>query len=238
LQSTTMLSSEHTFLFASLEDKKPLTARKVHIRRLYDILQLCLQRNDIPRAKQAWAILSRCKEVDWKTMWTTAVHLLGNESDDTEINLPRLDFLRAIILQNSEERETIFKELILRLIISGGHREALDELELYLPSFPYQDNPVFHIYAGLLCIYLSQPALNVPGDALNSFDAALLRDAQTHLEHAKALDPDSVVANGFLKKLPTLLQKPQERQEQNHSDDETTNEDIDGDKPRHKRTRN
>lgn len=97
------MSSEHTFLFASLGDKKPLTARRVHIRRLYDLLQLCLQRNDLPRAKRAWAILARCKEVDWKGMWTTALQLLGNEYDDLELDLPRYDFLRAIMLQNSEE---------------------------------------------------------------------------------------------------------------------------------------
>ena len=97
-----MMSSEHTFIFTSLNDKNPLTARRVHIRRLYDILQLCLQRNDIARAKQAWAILARCKEMDWKTMWTTAVHILGNEFDDTDINSPRLDFC-APMLQNPED---------------------------------------------------------------------------------------------------------------------------------------
>jgi hypothetical protein len=97
------MTSEHTFLFASLEDKKPITARKIHIRRLYDLLQLCLQRNDIPRAKRAWAILARCKEVDWKTMWTTGVHLLGDDTNSPEASQSRLEFLRAMMLQHSEE---------------------------------------------------------------------------------------------------------------------------------------
>lgn len=73
----------------------------------------------------------------------------------------------------SLQRVDLLKELIFRLIEAGLHREALDELELcvfcvigtvapltlhprYLPSFPYQDNPILHIYAGLLCFYLSQ----------------------------------------------------------------------------------
>lgn len=142
------MSSEHKFLFASLGDKKPLTARKVHIRRLYDLLQLCLQRNDLPRARRAWAILARCKEMDWKAMWITGVHILGEQSTDIFGNIQRLEFLRAVILQCSEDvsppsppllhyvdvrlsqRETIIKELILRLIVCGKHREALDELEL------------------------------------------------------------------------------------------------------------
>jgi RNA polymerase I-specific transcription initiation factor RRN11 len=97
------MSSEHTFLFASLGDKKPTTARKVHIRRLYDLLQLCLQRDDLPRARRAWAILARCKEVDWKTMWTTGVHLLGEDTNTPESNAPRLEFLRAMMLQHPEE---------------------------------------------------------------------------------------------------------------------------------------
>lgn len=32
----------------------------------------------------------------------------------------------------TEKRESIFQELILRLIVFGNHREALDELELYV----------------------------------------------------------------------------------------------------------
>lgn len=101
-----MSPDEHRFLFASLADKKPTTARQVHIRRLYDLLQLCLQRNDISRAKRAWAILARCKEVNWKIMWTTGVHLLGDDSYDLETNTPRVEFLRSMMLQYPEEVST------------------------------------------------------------------------------------------------------------------------------------
>lgn len=57
------------------------------------------------------------------------------------------------------------------------HRRAMEELDLYvfgpqflppftwsssliryLPSYPYQDNPVFHTYAGLIALHLAQPA--------------------------------------------------------------------------------
>lgn len=54
------------------------------------------------------------------------------------------------------DKETMLKELVLLFILSGQYSQALDELELYLPSFPYQDNPVLHIYAGLLCLHLAQ----------------------------------------------------------------------------------
>ncbi len=57
------------------------------------------------------------------------------------------------------------------------YRRAMEELDLYvfgpnilpsfkcnnsliryLPSYPYQDNPVFHTYAGLIALHLAQPA--------------------------------------------------------------------------------
>lgn len=70
------------------------------------------------------------------------------------------------------QREAILTELIHCLIRCNRYREALDELELYvhsihwnvksdevysyLPSFPFQDNPILHVYSGLLSLYLSQ----------------------------------------------------------------------------------
>jgi len=94
--------SVHVFLFSSLDSKNPLTSRKVHIRRLYDILQLSLQRNDFLRAKRAWAILSRCKEMNWKSMWTTGLELLG-EGVDSACTPRRLDYLRNMMLQHPDE---------------------------------------------------------------------------------------------------------------------------------------
>jgi len=73
-------------------------ARKVHIRRLNDILQLCLQRNDAIRSRRAWAILARCKEVSWMEMWTTAVHILSDVNQDHSSS-KQLEFLRAMMLQ-------------------------------------------------------------------------------------------------------------------------------------------
>ena len=58
----------------------------------------------------------------------------------------------------------ILRELVLRLIQAGKHRRALDELDLYLPLFPFHDNPVMHAYAGLLALYLAQPPQAMPND--------------------------------------------------------------------------
>ncbi len=101
-----MTMSEYSFLFSSLGSKQPNTTRKFHIRRLYDILQLCIQRQDWARAKRAWGILARCQEVDWKTMWRTSVLLLGEgnaEDDDTQANGDRVRFLSVMMRQHPGE---------------------------------------------------------------------------------------------------------------------------------------
>ena len=135
-----------TFLFASLDSKRPLTARKLHIRRLWDILHLCIQRGDLPRARRAWLVLARCKEIPWTDHWNVATLILGagsssinstNEdgmaahtTDDEE--LPAVDFLRTMMLQHPDAREDMLRELVLHLISHNRCREALDELELYV----------------------------------------------------------------------------------------------------------
>ncbi|EJF56607.1 hypothetical protein DICSQDRAFT_150351 [Dichomitus squalens LYAD-421 SS1] len=196
-----MSSSEYSFIFSSLGSKQPNNTRKVHIRRLYDILKLCIQRQDWARAKHAWAILARCREVDWKAMWSTSVLLLGEggaQDELTQINEDRVRFLSIMMRQHPDERESILKELVLRLIHAGMHRRALEQLDLYLPSYPYQDNPVLHVYAGLVTLYLAQPENDVSSETNYSWDLNLVRDAQAHFERARIVDPSNVVAEAFL----------------------------------------
>jgi len=86
----------------------------------------------------------------------------------------------------------------------------LDELDLYLPSFPYQDNPTLHNYAGLTSLYLAQ--------STSVSDSILLRDAQSHFDHAKALDPDNDLAKAFLEKISILQNGPQDHQVESDDD--------------------
>ena len=72
--------SNPTFLFEPVGSKQPRTARKTHIRRLYDVLELCLHRGDMKRATRAWAILARCKEMSWDDMWRTGSLVAGTHS--------------------------------------------------------------------------------------------------------------------------------------------------------------
>lgn len=118
--AVTHMSSDldHRFLFASLNSQKPLTARKVHIRRLYDVLQLAIHRNDITRANRAWSILARCKEIHWMSLWTTGLHLLsaGIEDDDPK----RMEYLRTMMLRHQDDVSGSYSTSRKCVLISRG----------------------------------------------------------------------------------------------------------------------
>jgi hypothetical protein len=57
--------------------------------------------------------------------------------------------------------------LILHLIRQKQYREALDELETYLTSYPYLLSGPLHTYAGMLAFYLAQPA-DLRGEGLGA----------------------------------------------------------------------
>jgi len=90
---------EDAFIFDCLESKTASTARKTHIRRMYDILQLCIHRNDLPRARRAWAVLARCREIPWMTMWPTAIHIVGDSHSEEENIERRITLLREMMHQ-------------------------------------------------------------------------------------------------------------------------------------------
>ncbi len=86
-------------------------------------------------------------------MWTTAVRVLGNETFDEHDSSKKIAFLHEMMLQSPDkvsqdhgripilaylhcQRETILKEIILRNIMAGQFRKALDELELYVKLPP------------------------------------------------------------------------------------------------------
>lgn len=203
-------SCNHQFLFSLLEDKPRLTSRRIHIRRLYDILHLSLQQHDLVRAQRAWAILARCNEVHWKNLWTLSVGLLDRHVGDVDSVPTKIDYLKAMMLQHPDEREQILSELIHLYILSGRHRDALDELEFCLPSFPYYDNPTLHLYAGLCCMFNARPSnVLVEGDDDSSAaDRNLTDRAQIFFQRAKALDPNNIVVDSLVNMAQCLLQAP------------------------------
>lgn len=74
------------------------SVRLAYIQNVTDLLHVCLTRNEIERAKRAWRILVsspkpnlprpcisdqvqiQCREVDWKSRWYWALHILNAEA--------------------------------------------------------------------------------------------------------------------------------------------------------------
>ena len=125
------------------------TTRKHHICRLYDLLQLCIAHGDVQRASGAWSILSRCKELDWISMWRLGL-LITSKTASSENSMQQsrdVEFLKRIMSHsksasdvrpfllvyhywNSDQKQAILKELIMRLARQGKYKDALDQLEL------------------------------------------------------------------------------------------------------------
>lgn len=108
-------------------------------------------------------------------------------------------------------------EILQVLVQNGRYTEALDEIELfvispsnirppvhsvvrYLPSFPYQDNPVLHIYAGSICLYMSQDP-----DSRQDHKSpdSLLEEAKAHFNRVVTIDPQNCMAHIFLDQVST-----------------------------------
>ncbi|EJD53470.1 hypothetical protein AURDEDRAFT_179937 [Auricularia subglabra TFB-10046 SS5] len=234
-----------TFTFESQNvPRKAYTARRVHIRRLLDLVELSVQREDWESAWRGWAILTRCKEVQWRHLWRLGLLMVSGHRGDSA----SLDYLRAMMFQHPEQASGLLKEAVLQeiaqlMITQEDYRGALAELQLpvlsflsaardsqpdsYLPSLPYQDNPVLHTYAGMLCLYLAQPSVSSASQPVSQysqptgFNQGLMRDVETHLKRALSLDPANLVAAEMLKKSREILQDTSQRQQTLVADSDT-----------------
>ena len=88
------------FLFASLASKNPNTTRKIHLRKLYDILQLALNRRDFSVARRVWEILSCCPEINAVSLWPIGLQIVKTDSGTTQTPA---DFLRSMMLQCADD---------------------------------------------------------------------------------------------------------------------------------------
>ncbi|KIM25516.1 hypothetical protein M408DRAFT_331082 [Serendipita vermifera MAFF 305830] len=119
------------FLFDSFDSRPARNPRKQHLKTVYDIMHLSILRRDFERAKRSWSILIRCPEFDANHHWKLGLGMILNWDDEEYSDgQQQLDFLKAMMLREKGNKEEILLEIILLLIKTKRHREALDELEL------------------------------------------------------------------------------------------------------------
>lgn len=127
----------------------------------------------------------RCKEVDWRSRWQWGLALLNANSDSQPNTLSvgpgdndrTEQWLRSLrpsapgdevshddthssrrIRLTIIQKPLLLHALILHMIRNARYREALEELETYLTSYPYILSGILHTYAGMIAFYLAQPA--------------------------------------------------------------------------------
>ena len=138
----------HRFLFSLAGLRSADSARKVTIRRVYDVCMRSLCLGEVERAKKAFGILLRCREFDWKDSWSLAIYMLNAHDPEREdaFFLSQVEQLRSLMLQDPTrvgyslsarartelipQREELLNEVLQVLIQNGRYTEALDEIEL------------------------------------------------------------------------------------------------------------
>ncbi|CAE6513063.1 unnamed protein product [Rhizoctonia solani] len=188
------------------------SSRKQHIRFTYDLLHVCLQRGDLVRARRAWSILVKCSEIDWRTLWAVGLALIPgrDETEGRRATREHVNYLKRVRLQIPHLQETLLKETILVLIDLGEYQEALDELDLYIVTMPFDQNPVLHLYAGMLWLFTAQPRVGTLSDSTpeelaesgslntSNWNASRVAASKRHFRRAIALDPGNEFARGWL----------------------------------------
>ena len=140
----------HQFLFSLLGLRGADSARKVTIRRVYDVCMHSLFLGDVERSRKAFGILRRCKEFDWKASWALAIYMLNAHDPDRDDTffLSQVQQLRLLMLQDPTrvsdvlsfpaqsqripQREELLNEVLQVLVQNGRYTEALDEIELFV----------------------------------------------------------------------------------------------------------
>lgn len=97
-----LLDRNHEFLFSLFRFKNIDSARAITIRRLYDVCMFSLFTGDDKRAREAFGILLRCKEFNWKTSWSLAIYMFNahDPENDSSFSLAKVEQLRSLMLQD------------------------------------------------------------------------------------------------------------------------------------------
>jgi len=160
--------------------------RIFHIRRLCDLVHILILRGNIERSRRAWSIVCRCHETE------------GWLSDGIVRELATNPQTKRELIERIYSRTLKLREIIIDMIVDGRVGEALDELELYLPSSPYCDDPVLQFYAGQCALYLSQssPTSNSAPKTgkfqLVPLDPILANRSRTYLRRAIEVETDRI----------------------------------------------
>ncbi|EPY49328.1 RNA polymerase I transcription factor subunit Rrn11 [Schizosaccharomyces cryophilus OY26] len=145
--------------------KIPLPASRFktkHIDALCTLMHLCLLREDYHRAFHAFSLLLRSKGVDICKLWNIGLEILNQIKPDAST-----EYLERLIArfpanpnknrtQRSLTSEQFFPAYILLLIQRQEYQRAMNALNEYMLSPPFNQNKALYEYSGMLCFELAK----------------------------------------------------------------------------------
>jgi len=169
-----------------------------HMRRLYDLMQLMLLRQNRQLAERCFSLLLRSQDWRPQELWKLGLQVacMGQERDTALRYLLRVSRTRTTL------RPYTIVFLIRELILAGQYQRAHEELTSIIGAYPYRHQPQLHTYLGLLTLYLgnvdeaecrdsdsSSSIPHVPMRLAKQVPHYVQRSARLHFENAIKVAP-------------------------------------------------
>ncbi|WFD07253.1 protein-serine/threonine phosphatase [Malassezia vespertilionis] len=154
----------------AVSHKANVDQRRRHVRRLYDLLQLTILRNDKQRAARCLYLLLRMREWRPVELWKFGLKVAAMP-DALESHRP-LAYLQQISRTRTELRPYVLPFLVRELVFVQRYEDALEEITSVISVYPYRHIPQLHTYLGLLTLYIG--ASRHPADAQLTASPSLL----------------------------------------------------------------
>jgi len=188
--------------------------RLQHLRKVFDILHLCLLRGDGPRAARALRVLVRAKEWRHAELWRyglAVASLLSRDpasnSVDESTSAPnaessrqvqarqaaeaaatrRLAYLRGLYRVKTSLKPEVLVDIVFELIALKRYEEAMREIDYVLDTHPFRTYPALHLLAGMLTLDSGLHAVSssTPLElVLSEVPSSIRRAAEHHFQQA------------------------------------------------------
>lgn len=145
--------------------------RRLHLQRIFDLLNLSIGRRDGVRAFRCLRILLKSHEWRPIELWRYALEIttIITRGDDQleqdgvpfqkHLARKRLAFLREVSKARTGLQLDVFIEIVPELLALGEEQQALAELDIVLHQYPYRLEPILHLYSALIFLKLSSPSV-------------------------------------------------------------------------------
>ncbi|WFD36453.1 hypothetical protein MCUN1_003332 [Malassezia cuniculi] len=205
--------------------------RRLHVRRLFDLVHLCILRGDRRRAARALQLLMHTYEWRPSELWHLGLVVAGMPGDKDY----SARYLGQMSLRHPELRSVLMPHLAYALIKEERYAEARDEIEKYvfykkltsvISTRPHRYNPQLHVYLALLILHgsVGPTESEEPLGFLSAVPSAAIRAAEQHFTNAVQLAArfKSIHQMNLRTRVRNSHRRARRELERNHTHQQTT----------------